>query len=308
MKKLMLVLGLGLAVLSVSGCKDEAEKNMEPFVEKVVSVKIEKPKDNQVASNVILQGELTFKHTTYFQDYRQVCDRVVCGYRPVVIMRTRLECDGRNDHRGGDRDGRRGRDGDRDDRRGGDRDGDRDDRRGGERDDRGGRDRGSDRGGDRNCRRVPYRDIIQEPVYCDVNCRMEPFTNSSESKTVSPVAVRIVGLQGSASSALDQVKKLLIGVNTNASFKSAVAQPGLRPQGFERLFDGLLETDNTLVILKAAGYRLKPGQNFVTIPKDFGKGSPVSMTVEVEPVGSKEDIYSVVGSSEDFPDVNTSSY
>jgi hypothetical protein len=128
-----------------------------------------------------------------------------------------------------------------------------------------------------------------------------PYTASKTTKTESPVTIRLTG-----SIPAKAIKELALGVKTNGKFQSLLDNPASQPKELQEVLKGILKTDRTLLMLKAKGLRLKPGQNFLALSPDFKAGDAVQIEVAVEPIGSKKDVISVLGSPTDLPALQTS--
>ncbi|HLE00663.1 MAG TPA: hypothetical protein VJB59_10420 [Bdellovibrionota bacterium] len=143
------------------------------------------------------------------------------------------------------------------------------------------------------------------PRYCEVNCRQEPFTDSSTSRTISPI---IVNLHGVDAKDAKKIKEVALAVKTNHKFREALQNQENQHKKARSVLKSLNQDANTILVLKAKGYRLSPQENFLSLATDFNKGDKVVIHVNVESTGSKETAYSGLGSKDDFPELHTSSY
>lgn len=237
---------------SMVGC----DNPMEDYVQETVELSVDQVRDD--GKRLTLEGDLTFKHTSYWTEYRTECDRVVCGSEREYRCHTRTRCVRRDGHK-------------------------------------------------ETC--TTYRDCGYEdvPKYCDTNCRQIPYTESSTRKTVSPVKIDMTRKDGGGVRK-NRIDGLYFGVNTNAKFRDAIDHPSSQPEGTEFLFRDLTRDDDTLLVLKAKGYRLAAGQSYLRLPEDFKAGDVIRMNVLIERTGDSDDtIYSAVGSVDQFPELHTSS-
>jgi len=154
------------------------------------------------------------------------------------------------------------------------------------------------------CRKQETCGYETVPQYCDVNCREVPYADSSRSHTYSQIGVKLVGVTQEQAK---NIKEIALGVRTNGKFQKLVAQLADAKPAVQALFRDVHADSNTLVALKAKGFRLKAGQDFLRL-NGFTRGANVEITLEVEPTGTDKVETSVLGSSENFPELKTDSW
>ena len=226
-----------------------------------------------------MKGNIVFQHTTYFTNYREACDTEVCGYTHERVCHYAMTI---VDTRGP------GHDGPIDTRGPGhDHDGPIDTRDPGRRSDP-----------------VEICETVEVPQYCRVNCRNVAFEDSTTSDIKSPVVVTIKGVSADQSK---KFKELMFGVKTNSQFQDAMVNPGKRPAKAKALFDQVSKDDKTIIVLRAKGFKLRAGQNFLNLASDFKAGDAVAIDLEVESAGESGTVFSAAGTSVDFPELHTSS-
>ncbi|HUP55921.1 MAG TPA: hypothetical protein VM598_00610 [Bdellovibrionota bacterium] len=142
---------------------------------------------------------------------------------------------------------------------------------------------------------------LQHPErLCDSRrCRQE---QQEEEERRTPVRSRIeASIFGQAD--LSGLIDLKLGVRTTSGFVEAFDEPSRRPDGFGHLWEALTREDRTLIMLRARGLRLVPGQQFMALPREFRRGDTVRLEIAVEPAVGENDaeILSVAGSTESFP-------
>jgi hypothetical protein len=312
-KSYVALLGLTLVAFGATGCKkDNPLKN---YVEETVKLK----SVSQVSpSQLVVSGDLTFRHTHYWTAYRTECDTQICGYDNIYRCHPYTHCepdhdlDG-DDHHGGDGDHHGGGGGHYPPGGGG----------GGAHYPPGGGHGGGPGHGPRVMSEAEVQDVIASgtqgacytrdvcgyesvPRYCQVNCRQVPYTESNTVKIESPVAVRVT-LAGGAAIRQDAIQSLQIGVKPTGKFVEAFNNPSMRPKHYEYLFDSLHPADRTLVVLAGNGIRLANDQNFLVLPPNFRAGDPVSIELQLVPGGGQNQV-SAVGTAADFPVLNTSDW
>ena len=321
----VLLLSAGLAACDSNPLKDYVEQSVEL-------------KTSSKTSSADQVGQLVFTNTRYWTSYRHVCDTQICGYDSQYVCHTRTRCDhdlhlnstvvaslsefqrDHDDHGGGHGDdhgghGGGGNGGGHGDDHGGNNGGGHgggDDHGGPGGDDHGGHGGGDDHGGHGgddhghdHCETYEDCGYEQVPRYCDVNCREEPYTESSTTKTVSPVVARIRGITGSNKNA--QVTGLWLGAATNAKFQQAFSDYSARPKGLESLFNLFKRSDKTLLVMQAKGLELVQGQDFLNLSSNFSRGDTIQLNVTVRETSSTSKQVSAVGTNEALPNLSTSS-
>ncbi|MEK6579475.1 MAG: hypothetical protein AABZ55_09650, partial [Bdellovibrionota bacterium] len=221
-----------------------------------------------------LVGHLNFTHTQYYNAVRRVCDRALCGYDNEWQCHYDRVCY-TVDHGV------------------------------------------VCRGSSNTCKQTPGSVIhhcenvrecgyVAVPRYCDVNCHNENYIDSNTTTQTSPVRVQVRERAG-ARVDLGTIKGLWLGVKTNSRFLRAMDDPSLRPEDYSDLFNQLNKTDKTIMVLSAKGYRLVSGQSFLKLPAVFKGGDPATVELVVEATGTNKEVTSVLGTTEDFPALESSS-
>ncbi|MGK5086212.1 hypothetical protein WDW86_01535 [Bdellovibrionota bacterium FG-2] len=268
-----------LGVVGLTGCND---LQLDRYVEQVVDLKFAK------TTEASFQGVLSFMETTYFTSYRRVCSTAVCGYDWDYRCYYETRCDSVVDVQVSDAGGNERP---------------REYERGGGHPGEGHHGGGHPGEGHPSCHSHQVCQNVMVPRYCEVDCHDVPYQDSSDQYFPSRVFVK---LEGISAAEVGTVNELQFGANTNASFHADVHNAQKLPKKLRASFADLSIADQTLLVMKAKGFKMVSDTGFLKLPADFKRGDDVSITIQVEKTGNSDVVVSSMGTTAELPVLHTS--
>ena len=133
------------------------------------------------------------------------------------------------------------------------------------------------------------------PVYCETNCRMEPYTAVNTIRHRSPVTATISGADAS------KIETLWLGVATNDRFQNALKDLSRLSDKERPLFESLRSDHVNLLVLEGKGVKLARDQDFLKISEHFSPGEEIRLEVTVEANSGGDSVKSAIGTAKRLP-------